>query len=97
MDTFNPNAWASADAFLQASSADYAALQETRIPDLAACVSAEQAARGKGWTAMIHQAVRTPDGGASAGVAVLARKGNGLANSTSCAVDKAHQPRLASI
>ena len=97
VDCFNPNSWNSADAFLCSSTADFAAMQETRLPEAADCRAAEAAAARKGWSASINPAVRTPDGGASAGVAVLARKGNGIAFPTIAAVDPPDRPRISAM
>ena len=79
IDSFNGNSWTSAAALLASSSADYVALQETREVGAERTAGLEAAAFRKGWVAAIAQAVWTDAGGISAGVAILAKKGLGMA------------------
>ena len=94
MDSYNPNAWASAEDYLALSSADAALFQETRETSEDKCKRLERGAWLKGWAAAIGLATKTPAGGASAGVAVLARKGTGLTTDEGQAVGKQHAERL---
>ena len=94
IDTFNPNAWASAESYLSVTSADAALLQETREVSKDKCKKLERGAWARGWSATISLATRTVAGGSSAGVAVLARKGIGLTAGENNVVGDAHSERL---
>jgi hypothetical protein len=90
-DTYNTNAWNSAADALATSAADFLAIQEAREPDPEKCRRLENAARLVGWQASINPATRTTAGGASAGVAILGKRGLGLAKGV---VDAAYTDRI---
>ena len=94
IDTFNPNAWASAKDVMLHSPADILALQEVRVHDEEQCRRLEQAARPCGWTASIAPASRTAAGSSSAGVAILARRGIGMADHGAESLPCTHRDRL---
>ena len=86
---------ASGGDFLRQSAADFVSFQEVREPDPEMCRRLEQSARCLAWTAAVNPATRAAAGGASAGVAVLARRGHGLAAPDIRLVDDAYRDRLA--
>ena len=94
IDTFNQNAWASAQHFLLHSPADAVAIQEVRVCDPSRCRRLEQGARSCGWNAAIAPASRTAAASASAGVAVAVRRGIGMAGTSATTLPQTHADRL---
>ena len=76
------------------SQADAALFQETRETSPEKCRKLEKGAWIRGWAASISTATKTLAGGASAGVAVLARKGTGMTTDNGLAVGPTHAERL---
>jgi hypothetical protein len=94
VDSYNSNTWNKAADALSTSAADYVALQEVREPDPGRCRRLERSARDKGWTASINPARRTEAGGASAGVAILGKKGHGITAEGCAAVSEDYADRI---
>lgn len=91
-DSVNPNGWEAAANFIQLSSADFLAVQETNTPSGRKQLAAEGACRAAKWALCFAPAFRSEKDGLSSGVAVGARSHIGVARFTpphdpECAVD----------
>ena len=76
------------------SSADVLLLQETKILGTDLCKRAEDAAMRSGWQGTINAANNTDNGGASAGVGILAKKHIGM-KYDSIEIQKKYRSRIA--
>ena len=80
-DTVNPNAMGGAETYLEQSSADFVASQETRVDDDKEIKEKEQSLEGRGWTTSIQKCNKGDGGGKSSGTAVSCRNHIGMAES----------------
>jgi len=94
IDSWNMNAWQAGLQAASDSSADIILLQETKVDDTERCRRAEEAAKRLGWQATLSKAVTTSLGGASAGVAIMAKKHIGLRARETSLVAAPFQSRL---
>ena len=94
IDCWNLNAWHAGIASATASTADAMLLQETKLEGDEACRRAEDAMRGKGWNAKLNRAVKTTDGGVSAGVAIMTKRHIGMDPSANDFIKARYRSRI---
>jgi hypothetical protein len=80
VDTTNANAWPGAEGYCTDTAADFACIQEARVP-AGAIAETEAAMRALNWSMSITACGKGPGGGRSAGVAIGAKAHIGMRNS----------------